>query len=400
MNNKSILFLTKDAFFRGYLPVYGNKIWNTPNIDELASKGTVFMNHHTGAPSTIMSNMCMFTKLNSYESGLSDYTFSKMIHHGETLWTRAEAEGFECHIIWDEAWDSVFRARDRYYCYGDNTVFHPLENIRQGVGAHYKHEGFLKGDSNKYAETQIKIEKEIKKIFSEARKPVFLWVHIPHVINGFTSYGSDIEAFDGLVGIGREYFDDSNIFISADHGNMNGAKGKLCYGHDVYEPSALIPLITPSIEGEKTISYLTTNIDITSVIFDRTAVQRDFIFCDSAFYAQANRKIAIYHRNFKYIYNKFNDSEELYDLEYDPNENCNLIKDFVYDVDRHTTVPLRELYYHPNWEMVEKMRKTFRDKKGEIWRNGSPKQESYNRFMYAFVNKHPRIHKILKSILR
>ena len=388
MKNKSILFLTKDAFNRTYLPTYGNMMWKTPNIDELALKGSVFTNHHTGAPSTIMSNMCMFTKLNSYESGLSDYTFSKKRHVGETLWTRAESEGYECHIIWDHAWDTVFRARERYYCYGENTIIHSIEGIRQGVGAHYVHPDFLVQDLSKFEKVKDILEKEIIQILKQTNKPVFLWMHIPHVINGFTGYGSDIEAFDQIVGIGRHYFSDDFIFISADHGNMNGEKGKLCYGFDVYEPNARIPLITPLINNTPKIELLTSNVDITTIIFDRIVPHRDFIFCDSAFYAQPKRKLAILYGHYKYIYNKQTQSEELYDLEYDPNENCNLISDYVYDSDRNTTVPLRELYFYPNWEQIEEVRTLLKQKKDEVWKSLNKKQSFlFNIFFYLRKNR-------------
>ena len=42
---------------KSYLPIYGNTYCagKTPNIDELASKGTVFEKFYTSAPSTVMA---------------------------------------------------------------------------------------------------------------------------------------------------------------------------------------------------------------------------------------------------------------------------------------------------------------------------------------------------------
>ena len=37
-----IIFISKDALRKGALSFYGNKYWNTKNIDELAHKGTVY----------------------------------------------------------------------------------------------------------------------------------------------------------------------------------------------------------------------------------------------------------------------------------------------------------------------------------------------------------------------
>ena len=347
--------------------IYGNKLWKTPNIDELASKGTIFHNHHTGAPSTIMSNICMFTSRFAHETELSDYVFSKIHYPGETLWSKAETLGYKCHIIWDEAWDSVFKARERYFCYGENTVIHPLNNLRQGVGAHHKHDGFLAINRDLAGSTIQMLMHEVKSIIESESTPVFLWIHIPHVLNGFNGYGSDIEAFDEIIGHCREYFSDDNIFISADHGNMNAAKGKFCYGFDVYEPSACIPLITPLIEGEKIVKCTTSNVDVCKIIFDRKIPKREFIYCDSAFYKQPYRKLAIYYKQFKYIYNKAEHSEELYDINLDPHENCNLIDDYWYDPKRKGIVPIRELYYYPNWDILPDIRALLRSEKEHMW---------------------------------
>lgn len=374
---KNILFITKDALNRSYLPTYGNKLWSTPNIAELASKGTVFRNHHTGAPSTMMSNMCMFTSMNPFESELSDYVFSNIHFKGNTLWTEAEKRGYSCHIIWDEAWDSQFRMRERYYCYGENSIIHSLPNIRQGVGAHHKHEGFLEQDDSKFNDALVRLSREVDSIVNNSSNPVLLWIHIPHVINGYTGYGSDIEAFDKIIGMCRQYFSDDEIFISADHGNMNAEKGKFSYGHDVYEASTLIPLISPKILNKDYVDVLTSNIDIKEILLDRIISERKFIYSDSAFYMQMNRKLAIYYKSFKYIYNKLGNTEELYDLSYDPRENCNLIDDYFYDIDRCDKAPIRELYFYPRWDILPEVRSVLRNERLRIWKEGSRKQKLY-----------------------
>lgn len=375
---ESILFLTKDALYRGYLPIYGNKFWKgkTPNLDELAGKGTVFQRYYTGAPSTIMSNMCMFTGKFSHESELDDYIYSHIHYNGDSLWNRAEAEGYECHIIWDEAWKSVFKAEERYYCYGEHTKIHYLKDLRQGVGAHYIHKGFLEPDEARTQYVFNALENEIQIIFTNSKKPVFLWLHIPHVINGRTGYGTDIDVFDSILGITRKYFNDSYIFVSADHGNMNGEKGKLSYGHDVYEPAALIPLITPKIRELCECTDLVSNVDIQKIIFDRSIPDRKIIYCDDAFYGQAHRKLAIYSGNYKYIFNKKDKTEELYDLSTDPHESVNLIQDFIIDKDRNNIrSPLRELYFYPYWDQIEKVRNFMRDEFSRVWRVGPRKTE-------------------------
>ncbi len=374
MKAQGIIFVTKDALNRGYLPVYGNSYWKTPNIDELAARGTVFTKYYTAAPSTIMSNMCMFTGKYAHESELSNYIYSHIHYSGETLFDRAEQMGMRCHIILDEAWKSVFRMEERYYCYGERTNIHYLEGVRQGVGAHYSHKGFLQANEEKTRQVYALLRKELKKIIQEDSK-VFVWLHIPHVINGRIGYGQDMDAFDHIIGMVREYFDDDSIFISADHGNMNGEKNKLGYGFDVYNPSVLIPLITPRINDLNICDWTVSNIDISTILLDGTIPRREVVYSDNAFYAQPNRKLAIINDNYKYIYNKLTREEELYDLRTDPQENANLMFDYSYDKDRGVRYPLRELYFYPYWDEIEQARKYFKDEKDKIWKNGSFREE-------------------------
>lgn len=370
MSSSRLILVTHDALHRGYLPAYGNQYWKTPNIDELAAKGTVFQRFYTGAPSTIMSNMCMFTGLKAYQSELSDYVYTHKRFKGVSLFDRAKGMGYSCHIIWDQAWKTVFHAEDIYYCYGEDTKIHFLEGFRQGVGSHYVHKGFLKRDDEKTQKAYDLVENEIRKIIEDDEK-AFVWLHVPHVINGRTGYGQDIDAFDSIIGIVRKYFDDDCIFVSADHGNMNGERNKVGYGFDVYECAIRIPLITPRIEGKATSDDIVSNVDIGTIIFDRTIPYSEYVLSDSAFYAQPNRKLAIVTKRFKYIYNKASRTEELYDLQFDPGEKCNIMQDFIFDPDRQVKSPLRELYFYPYWDEAEAQREYFRSIRAQIWKEGT-----------------------------
>lgn len=371
MKNDNILLITKDALNVSYLPLYGNAFWKTPNMDELAKKGTIFTKYYTAAPSTCMSNMCMFTGMYSYQSELSDYIISNLRFQGDSLFDKFNAMGYDTDIIWDEAWESSFKMEEKYYCYGKRTHIHYLKGFRQGVGAHYQHNGFLASDSSKTESVYQMVKETVEKILNSTSNRHFIWVHVPHVINGRTGYGQDIDAFDNIIGIMRTLFSDENIFISADHGNMNGVKGKLSYGHDVYEPNARIPLITPRIDDKEICDDLCCNIDLDRILIKREIPKREFVFCDSAFYAQPNRKMACITETYKYIYNKKNDSEELFDLRIDPHEECNLITDYVYDVDRHVTSPLRELYFYPYWDEIDDARSRLRNELQKVWKNGT-----------------------------
>lgn len=373
MDKESIVLLSKDALCAEYLPAYGNTYWKgkTPNMDELAAKGTVFTHYYTAAPSSAMAYLSMFTGKYPYEQEIKDWKPVLGPYKGTTLFDKAYEMGYGCHIIWDEKWkQEAYRYSE---CYGQHTTFHDMKEIRQGVGSHYIHEGFLAPNAEKSRETLERIENEISEIAKTDGK-VFLWIHLPHVINGRVCYGSDMDLFDDVLGILRKYFADEHISISADHGNMNGHKGKLCYGFDVYEPAIRIPLITPRKEGKVVCEENVCNVDLYQLLFEDEIPAREVIYSDSAYYAQTNRNLAVLWGKYRYIYHKKTGQEELFDIDWDPQQHFNLFSDWNYDTDRHVQTPSRELYFYPEWEKLPEIREKLRAYKDSIWRKESFKQ--------------------------
>lgn len=385
-----IILLSKDALGKFYLPIYGNNFWSTPNIDELAKKGTIFNRHYTAAPSSAMSYYSMFTGLFPMESNMSTYHIisEKDKFKGKTFFDKAYDLGYECHIIWDSVWDKTARLHSD--CYGEHTIFDSIDGIRQPTGVHaIDGQKIIRDDDLAQETLKIIINKiaELTKI-----ENLFLWVHIPHVIKGRVGYGSDIDLFDSLVGYIRNYFDDDCIFITSDHGNMNGSHGKLGYGFDVNEEAINIPLITPMIEGEKCINFPTSNVDLFELIFERKIVKREFVFSDSAYYAQLHRKLAIIYGDYKLIHSFAGNKDELFDVVYNPIESQNLFNSKQYDIDRKKYCNINELYFYPNWEEIDITKRKLIDKKNEIWKKPNKMQiirayyEKLGKFLKRKIN--------------
>lgn len=389
MENNYILLITKDALCKDYLPIYGNKYWvgKTPNIDELVSKGTVFHRHYTAAPSTVMAFRSMTTGLFAHEQPYSKYLPKDVEGKPTDLFEHAKSLGYEGHLIWDSTWvKMVLRFGN---CYGKDTVIHNLDGIKQGVGSYYKNGNHLSNDDSKVQQTIDRIVSEVEGILNHTTK-AFVWLHLPHVIYGRTSYGSDMDAFDLLVGKLRHFFNDNNIFISADHGNMNGYNGKFCYGFDVNTSAIEIPLITPRIGDVNNCYEITSNADIKTLIFKREITHRDYVFSDTAYYAQPHRKLAIVSHSFCYIFNKMDKTEELYDLENDRHMRCNLLKEKNYDYDRQIMSPVRDYYFSPYWDDINEIVISFRKIKDNLWKQGSKVEEMKNKYMRRlkfFVSK-------------
>lgn len=381
MKSNSILLLTKDAMCTAYLPCYGNRYWKgkTPNLDELVEKGTLYTRFYTAAPSSNMSYLAMSTGKYPYELDIQAYVHLTKDYDGVTMFDRAKARGYACHILWDDAWTP-----DIAYCrcYGVDTVFHPIAGLRQGVGSHYKHEGFLVPDDAK-VENSLRMLREEMDNISATDESVFLWIHLPHVINGRVGFGGDIDVFDDIVGMMREYFSDDHIYISADHGNMNGHGGVLGYGFHGGEDEIRIPLITPRRNGLAVCDALMSNIDMYSIVFEGKIPERDHIFSDTAYYGQDHRILNIIKGKYKYVYHKADGREELFDLFWDPHEQFSLMSDMHYDQARKDSYPSREHYFYDSWDALPAVREEFRALKASMWRELSAAEKT-NRKMKSY----------------
>ena len=358
-----IVLLTKDALCKSYLPIYGNKTNVMPNLSELADKGTVFHRFYTCAPSTAMSFIGMFTQKNSYETDNETYVAIQK-EAENTVFDQLSEQGYDCQIIWDEKW--IKMAKTYSQCYGKNTKFN-LININQTVGAHHMYAGDIAIDDALADKTVAVIKEAIENVVNSTDGKLFLWIHLPHVLLGRNCYGSDMDMFDRVIGHVRSYFSDDAIFISADHGNMNGIKNKICYGFDVYEPAINIPFISPRIDRKASCDTPVSNIHVYDLLQEKIP-EDEFVFSDCAYYKQIHRKLAIIHGDFKYIYNKESKTEELYDLRFDPGENCNIVSKTVTDVDRKVATPLDQVYYYPDWDRAQRELEILRAERNRIWR--------------------------------
>ena len=371
---KNILIISKDTLRKRALGCHGGKQWKTKNIDELAEKGTVFQRHYTAAASSSMSYTSMFTGKYTHELDRKKYVEVNDFQ-GETLFRTLEERGYACHIIWGKSWFTNVVPFTKIY--GKKTRFHNLE-IEQKVGV----EKIGKIENEEIINQTL--SKIVEEVLSIKEDKLFLWVHFPHVLYGKSCYDSDIEIFDQFVGEMRNHFNDNSIYITSDHGHMNMEKGIPVYGFHVYEGTINVPLITPKIDSHENIDFPTSHTQLMEIILENKISQRDFVFVDSQYYMQENRKLAIIKNNFKYIYNKKSRCEELYDLEVDPNENVNLLQKRVEDKGRGRVYWLDEIYYYAKWEEVETVYHELKAARDKIWRNGSYWEELF----YKLNSKH------------
>lgn len=364
MNDKIIL-VSKDVFMRGYLPVYGNTYYSTPNIDELAAKGTVFLKHYTAAPSTAMAFTSMFTGCYAYETDRQKY-IEVSEWNGDTFFDQLHKQGYSCHIVWDK--DYVRLAQKFSKCYGRDSTIHNTDFLTRKQPDHIKGQY---DDMSYVPELEEKCLCEMEKMTEEIVKSadkVFMWVHFPHALLGRNAYGSDIDLLDQMIGMFRKYFPDDSIYITADHGHMNGSHGKYGYGFDVNQNAIHIPLIAPRIDDLKTVDFPTSNTQLQEIIQGKLT-KREVVFSETAYYMQPHRKLAIVHGKYKYIYEKATKKEFMYDVEWDKEENINLIDTEIYDTDRHRRYSLTQRFFYPSWTDIPAEIVYMRKVKDGLWKN-------------------------------
>ena len=357
--NKRIILVTKDIMRRDYLPVYGNKVYHTPNIDALADKGTLFLRHYTAAPSSAMAYTAMFSGKYMHEIDRKDYEAVEE-YDGETIFKTFEREGFKTVVMWGNSWTDCITPLTRIY--GTKTDFLTLD-IEQVI------ESKKVPTDNVLKQKTFDIIKEALKSLPESN--LFVWFHLPHVLKGFSSYGADIEMMDAIVGEVRNCFGDDDIFVSADHGHMGMVKGIPVYAFHAYEPAISIPLITPRIQGLKEIAYPTSNTQLREIILDRKVSKPRYVYSDTQYYEQLNRKLAIIKDGIKYIFNKRTRSEELYDLNFDPAEEIDLLQDCVIEDGYYRTYHMENIVYYPFWDSVEDAYLNLKGELHRIWREES-----------------------------
>lgn len=374
MNN--ILLISKEVLRPDYLSCYGGTLCQTSNIDALASQGTVFTNFYTASPSSAMAFTSMFTGLYPFETERKSYREVARFSQCPTLSDKLEEQGFEVHVIWAGKWFKGSHKRSRVF--SPSTHFHNLENIYTLVGPHFLRK------SQKLATFHIDplktIYDEVKAILDRRKKNVFIWLHCPHVFIGRPGYGSDIDLFDKLVGMLLDFFTPGEVYLTGDHGHMNCEKGIPVYGFHVYEGAIKIPLITPNHFKSHVIDDLVSNIQLKNIILNHSYEKREFIYADTQYYLQENRKLMIRKGDYKYIYNKKNKSEELYDLKLDPHENVNLLIDKWVDRNRNKFYSLEEIFYYPRWEEARRAYAELRKEKDRIWKQGKYWEEMMFRF--------------------
>ncbi len=366
---KNILLISKEVLRKDFLGIY-NPQKKTPHINNLASNGTIFNNYYTCGGSTAMAVTSMLAGINCYEIADREYYCEvDKFDQCETIFQKFIKLDYECHVVWPKHFENYV---DKYLKIFDKQVnVHPLKRVSVIIPSTIDKSYFGEYEvSDMNDDGALIYMNEIENILNNASKPVFIWAHFPHILTPYKSIESDIIRFDEVIG--KLYSKkNTDLFLTADHGCMYGEKTEYMYGFTAYQGTVNIPLITPELPLGKMVDFNVGSSQLMDIILTKEVHEKEFVYYDTQYYKQSGRIFMLLSDKYKYIYNKCDHTEELYDLNFDPKENINLLKKYYYLKEKNIFYPIEEVITYPDWEIAEKYYNNFKTEKKRIWKTGS-----------------------------
>lgn len=347
----NIILISIDALRVDHLGYMGYSRDTSPEIDAIAEDSTIFTRAYSQAPNTPQSIPSFITGTYPSQIKWNKYSnFPKILSETETLTERLKGHGYQVAGIFSH-WFFEKRNLKRSSDVWDNRAF--------------RTRGHSESNSTDDLVTDNAIE-NLKKM-SRNEKPIFMWLHYfdPHFLykrhKGINFGKKQIDLYDGEIRysssqVGRfiDYFkttplyDNSVIFIIADHGEEFGDHGRKWHGSHIYEEAIRVPLIvhSPKLPTGKFTKPVGI-INVTPTIYDLVGIDPKETQAQGESLMQAilepetisktvvyTEKLkvptfpwsmqAIITEDWKLIYRPNEQSFELFNLLEDPHENENL----------------------------------------------------------------------------
>ncbi len=267
---QNLLLITIDTLRADRLSCYDPTHVQTPNIDSLAQKGTLFFRAFANTPTTLPSHASILLGITPLRHGIHD-NYNFVVH--EELLTLAE------HL------------KNFGYSTGAIIGAHPLDSrfgLDQGFNTY--DDDYDKLSSQKFAYGERGADNVTKKAIEwlkDQKCPWFLWTHFydPHDPYEppepfFTEYRD--RPYDGEVAyvdleLGKllDYMKTNNLFnntlivLTSDHGESLEEHGEKTHGYFAYNSTLWVPLIvTVPYGSQKRVGQYVSHVDIFPTVCD------------------------------------------------------------------------------------------------------------------------------------
>lgn len=366
MAAKHIILISKDMLPARDLPVYGNGSRQTPNLDRLAATGTVFRRAVSPCPSSAMTYSCVMVGRQPYELASDSLDSWQDVHNGASIFAAFAAQGYRTAVVWDKYWTLKGR-HHALRIYDRNTVFHNLDIYHEiGIHRHGNHHA-PRVPAASTPQPLDQINEALKQVRGQSGD-TFTWLHCPHILAGHSAIGADLEYFDRIVGEVMDLYDREQIFFFSDHGHMDFHGGELLYGKPMNQHVLHVPLITPFLPAVGSISdQVFSSVRLKELVLEKRAVFDSFAYSINQLPHQPNRVLTIVEGRFKYWYLKKYRAEALYDLDFDPLEQRNLLLKDVYSRAKKRTIAMHQAIHYERWGEAEQAYVRLRAERERVW---------------------------------
>lgn len=249
---RSVLLISVDTLRADRLGVYGRTPTITPRMDELAARGTAFMQCWTTAPLTVPAHTSLMTGLTPPHHGLRTNNPPGRLASRAARPFATLAESFRGAGCATAAFVSAGVLRKERT--GLDAGFDVYDQIDAPAPGQMH-------DSRRSAEETVTAALDW---IAKTDRPFFVWVHLfdPHgPYDAPAPYGpgprhsSDAQGYDGAVeytdhwvgelidGLGRAGRSDAVVALTADHGESLGEHGEATHGFLLHEATLHVPLV-------------------------------------------------------------------------------------------------------------------------------------------------------------
>jgi arylsulfatase A-like enzyme len=385
--NDHIIYIATDRLAARRLKMYGGYS-RYPNLDRIAEGGTLYENAIACAGSTIMCHSSEW--LGKYPHQHKGHLSHRRQLYGArhcagqpSIFSDMAEKGYDTHLIFLTKPNGYYETyKMAAPVWADSTYVHVYPDWHvDGAEPDF--------DRTKH---MLKVVDALEQ--SEKRgKKAFVWIkmHGCYSVEKSAAYRNYADQYrptkdcifnamiDDAVGTLMQeigYPDGPEIWFASDHGSFKGERGKYFYGYDMYQPIIHVPLIR-STGGGKRIPNVFSMKEVRRLV-TRTGAQLNerYIFAETLYPGQVpdgpNKgrrsiaKVMVREGRYKYIYNPFGPDgdlpdpvEELFDVEFDPAEQCNMVpiiegEEYFDQVRKHHSGKRkRDLFtrYHPDMEL-------------------------------------------------
>lgn len=334
---KNVILFSLEGKHFGLFKTFGG-LYECPNIDRLAGISTTLTKMYTAAPSTAMSLSAVVNGRYNYEFDRADYTDESIFE--DNLFSELSRRG-----------------KNNFLCLTDYLYPKHFFRIHDGTDVQLE---LIPRTNN----VSVDIANKVVEIANNCSGEYFILAHAaPYSLgretdlpNWKTGMQRAVWQDDRAVGILLDNIDLTNtsIVLYSDHGLLSGEHHHLFqHAYFLYEQLVHVPCLITS-EQPARIDTLHSLIQLYDVVLQNKLRPLEQVFFDTQFACQLHRISGIRYEQFKYIahYNWMTSvtglQEELYDIETDPGEARNLLR----NVARH---PLRFEWTRDDMSAFEKI---------------------------------------------